>query len=204
MKMFGVLIALMLFTVSFSQVAPIAPPSNSDILQSINTIGFTWSTRLDSIEARQSAVQRDVFNVRNDTLLSVNDALDRFDAVQTAKLDAIEMRMQNRIDIMEREKWFILVGSIAATAVVVAFMVMPFLRHLGILLRTDKQPKPELPDKTYFENIKQVPYEQPAPVNKQTTLHAPFKEPKPVPLEDIDFGVNGAQPRRNGRFAKRV
>ena len=66
----------------------------------------------------------------------VNQALDKYDAVQTAKLDAIEGRMQNRIDIMEREKWFILVGSIAGTAVIMAFMVMPFLRHLGLLLRT--------------------------------------------------------------------
>ena len=163
MRNLGIFIAVLLFTVTFAQEAP-AQAQTSDVLASINSIAFTWNTKLDSIEARQSAIQRDIFNIRNDTLSSVQTELVNLDIAQTAKLDAMDARIAARMDVMEREKWFILVGSLAANAIMMSFFVMPYLRHQIVILRDDRRKKPEddtpldikpeMPDKSLFINIK--------------------------------------------------
>jgi hypothetical protein len=123
-KMLFLALFVLLATPLFCEV------TNIEVLQAVNTMQFGVLSRLDNIETRLGAVQRDVFNVQNDTLKSVNIALEAQSVKLTERIDAMDAKYEQQVDDLNRSLYAVTGLFVGITALFLAFVILPYYTSL--------------------------------------------------------------------------
>jgi len=129
-------VSLMLLALFIAPVfAQVSGSTNSDILSAINAMNYQLKTQVGSLDTRLQAIQRDIFNVKNDTHVEVQTLLDAQKADVQASLDALDKKTAARMDVIERDRFAIFALFIGVVLLVLAFVVLPL--YIAIYRRMD-------------------------------------------------------------------
>ncbi len=159
---------LIMLTVSFGV-------SLEDMLASQNSFFAQNNLRLEIMEARQMATQRDILSIKNDTLNAVNIQMEAYQAENNKRLDGIIQAFDNRLAVLEAERITAVIITIFVCAVFFIYIIMPWhTAEVKALRHTLKEAKdkltelqPELPDKSVLIEIKKEVKPEPVPVKEE-------------------------------------